>query len=223
VAALPDGTLTLLFSDIEGSTGLLKRLGDGWPDALARQRAVLREAVAAHGGVVVDCQGDALFAVFRSAHEGVAAAEQAQRALAEEPWPEDVPLRARMALHTGEPRPSGDGYVGLDVVRAARLCAAGHGGQVLLSETARLLSGAAVKPLGEVRLRGVDAPERVYQLTLTGLQGSFPPLRTPALEKRSPAESQRSFDERMQRASEELGSRILERVAGRVEEKLRRL
>ena len=132
---LPEGTVTLLFSDIEGSTALLKRLGDGWPDVLHRQRLLLREAIAAGDGVVVDCQGDAMFAAFRSAPSAVAAAAAAQRGHAQEQWPDGTRVRVRMALHTGEPHRTTDGgYTGIDVVRAARLCAAGHGGQVLMTD-----------------------------------------------------------------------------------------
>src|SRR5690242_4374171 len=133
--ALPEGTVTMLFSDIEGSTTLLKRLGDGWPDVLKRQRTLLREAVDANDGIVVDCQGDAMFAVFQSASAGVAAALRAQTQMSQEAWPDGTAVRVRMALHTGEPHRTEDGgYTGIDVVKAARLCAAGHGGQVLLSD-----------------------------------------------------------------------------------------
>ena len=162
---LPDGTVTLLFSDIEGSTALLKRLGDGWPDVLDRQRRLLREAIAGGNGVVVDCQGDAMFAAFRSAPAGVAAAIAAQRGHALEQWPDGTKVRVRMALHTGEPhRTSDGGYTGIDVVRAARLCAAGHGGQVLMTETTRGISRAEAIELGSTRLPDMDGPEPVYQL-----------------------------------------------------------
>src|SRR5690348_3838164 len=128
----PTGTLTLLMSDIEGSTALVRQLGAGWPPVLERHRALLRAAVAEHGGVVVDCQGDALFAVFRSSLAAIAAARQSHRALADESWPGGVRLRVRMGLNTGEPIRADGGYAGIDVVRAARLCEAAHGGQTLL-------------------------------------------------------------------------------------------
>ena len=119
---LPDGTVTMLFSDIEGSTALLKRLGDGWPGVLERQRALLREAIHAGDGVVVDCQGDAMFAAFRSASAAAAAALRAKTQMAREAWPDGTAVRVRMALHTGEPHRTDDGgYTGIDVVKAARL------------------------------------------------------------------------------------------------------
>src|SRR5579871_3462183 len=117
MSELPTGTVTLLFTDIEGSTALLKRLGDGWPDVLHRQRGLLREAVAAGDGAVVDCQGDALFAAFPSARSAVAAAIVAQRQHTLAEWPDGTAVRVRMALHTGEPQLTADGgYTGVDVV-----------------------------------------------------------------------------------------------------------
>jgi len=167
MSELPAGTVTLMFSDIEGSTALLKRLGDGWPDVLKQQRGLLREAVAAGDGVVVDCQGDAMFAAFRSAPSGVAAAIVAQRQHTLAEWPDGTAVRVRMSLHTGEPHLTDEGgYTGIDVVRAARLCAAGHGGQVLLTEATRLISGAETVDLGSTSLPDMDGPEHVYQLVL---------------------------------------------------------
>jgi class 3 adenylate cyclase len=219
---LPDGTVTLLFSDIEGSTALLKRLGDGWPAVLERQRSLLREAIAAGDGVVVDCQGDAMFAAFRSAPAGVAAAVRAQTDLAREEWPDGTAVRVRMALHTGEPHRTDDGgYTGIDVVRAARLCAAGHGGQVLLTEAARLVSGAATIDLGPATLPDMDQPERVHQLSAPGLAASFPPLRSQAA---SPLETLEhgpdDLEGRIDRAEKTLERRINERVAGVIERAL---
>ena len=165
MSELPSGTVTLLFSDIQGSTALLKRLGDGWPGVLERQRALLRESIDAGGGVVVDCQGDAMFAAFRSARGATAAAASAQVRMADEEWPDGTAVRVRMALHCGEPHRTDDGtYTGIDVVRAARLCAAAHGGQVLMTEAARLLSDAQTIDLGTAQLRDIDGPERVHQL-----------------------------------------------------------
>src|SRR4051812_9576562 len=144
---LPPGTVTLLFTDIEGSTRLLQRLGDGYADALAGHRRALRQAFAVHGGVEVDAQGDAFFCVFASAAEAVAAASDAQLALA------GGPVRVRMAVHTGEPTWTGEGYVGADVHRAARICAAGHGGPIVGSPSTRsLLAGDALLGLRAPRL-----------------------------------------------------------------------
>ena len=216
---LPDGTVTLLFSDIEGSTALLKRLGDGWPDVLLRQRVLLREAIAAGDGVVVDCQGDAMFAAFRSAPSAVAAAAAAQRGHAQEQWPDGTRVRVRMALHTGEPHRTTDGgYTGIDVVRAARLCAAGHGGQVLMTDTTRAISRAETLDLGSATLPDMDGPERVYQLVVPGLQAEFPPLRRTAA---SPLETiehgDEPFDRRIDRVSKEFENRINNWVADQLE------
>jgi predicted ATPase/class 3 adenylate cyclase len=191
---LPIGTVTLLFTDIEGSTRLLHRLGDLYPEALMAQRDLLRAAVAAHDGHEVDSQGDALFAAFWRASQAVSAAVDAQRALASYPWPEGGPrggdmgalpmVRVRMGLHTGEPTRTASGYVGLDVHRAARICAAGHGGQILLSQpTAALVQdhlpvGASVRDLGAHRLKDFDRPEQVYQLIVPDLESEFPQPRT---------------------------------------------
>ena len=141
---LPTGTVTLLFTDIEGSTRLLQRLDEGYAEVLDAHHRALRAAVAAHGGLEVDTQGDAFFVCFPRAVDAVAAAVAAQRALAAEPWPEDAAVRVRMGLHTGEPRLAGGRYVGLDVHRAARVCAAGHGGQVLLTQSTRDLVDQAL-------------------------------------------------------------------------------
>ena len=166
---LPSGTVTFLFTDIEGSTRLLHELGDGYADALAEHRRVLREAFARHGGVEVDTQGDAFFVAFARASDAVAAAADGQAAL------EGGPLRVRMGLHTGEPIVTEEGYVGLDVHRAARIAAAGHGGQVLVSQATRDLAGVdGLRDLGEHRLKDLSASERLYQLG----EGDFPPLKT---------------------------------------------
>src|SRR5215472_15918334 len=132
---LPRGTVTLLFTDIEGSTRLLHELGDAYGGALAEHRRVLREAFRRHGGVEVDTQGDAFFVAFARASDAVAAAEDGQRALA------NGPVKVRIGIHTGEPTVTADGYAGLDVHRAARIAASGHGGQVLLSQSTRDLAG----------------------------------------------------------------------------------
>ena len=151
---LPMGVVTLLFTDVEGSTRLLQELGDGYGDALLEHRRRLRAAFAEHDGVEVDTQGDAFFVAFSRASDAVAAAEDAQRALA------DGSIRVRMGLHTGEPRLSEEGYVGLDVHKGARIAAVGHGGQVLLSSTTRALVDADVRDLGPHRLKDLSSPEQ---------------------------------------------------------------
>src|SRR6478672_6506869 len=158
MAELPTGTVTFLFTDIEGSTKLLHELGDGYADALAKHRRLLRDAFAAHDGVEVDTQGDAFFVAFGRASDAIAAAANAQRELAQ------GPVRVRMGIHTGEPLRTEEGYVGMDVHRAARIAAAGHGGQVLLSESTAGLVEEVLRPLGEHRLRDLLEPLRLFQL-----------------------------------------------------------
>jgi predicted ATPase/class 3 adenylate cyclase len=177
---LPDGTVTLLFSDIEGSTRLLQRAGDAYPGLLAEHRRLLRDAFARHGGCEVDSEGDAFFVAFASAGEAVAAAAAAQRALAEHEWPDDAEIRVRMGLHTGEPRQIDGRYVGLDVHQAARVMAAGHGGQVVVSESTRALVGDGIelRDLGEHRLKDLSGRQRLYQLQVEGIPAEFPPLKT---------------------------------------------
>ena len=185
VGGLPSGTVTFLFTDIEGSTELLKRLGrDRFESVLAEHDGVLRAAVAASGGWVVDTQGDSLFCAFRSAGDAVSAAIEAQRELAEHEWPEQVRVRVRMGLHSGEPKAGEERYVGIGVHRAARIGAAAHGGQVLVSETARALvsddlpAGVSLRDLGVHRLKDIDEPVRLYQVVAAGLDDRFPALRT---------------------------------------------
>ena len=176
MSELPSGTVTMLFSDIEGSTRLLQRLGAAWADVVGAHNRILRGAFSAAGGQEVDRQGDAFFAVFASAREAVAAAVGAQRGLAAATWPEDVSVRVRMGIHTGEPQVGEEGYLGLDVVRASRICGVARGGQVLLSETTRALlgrgavDGTEVRELGEVELRGIEERERVWELVVPGLE-----------------------------------------------------
>src|SRR5690242_13450438 len=164
---LPSGTVTFLFTDIEGSTRLLHELGaERYAEALAEHRRVLREAVARHGGVEVDTQGDAFFVAFPTAGGALAAAQEAQKALS-------IPVR--MGIHTGAPHVTADGYVGADVHRAARIAAAGHGSQVLVSAAAAaLLDADGLRELGEHRLKDLSSPERIYQLGA----GEFPRLKT---------------------------------------------
>ena len=180
MAGQPTGTVTLLFTDIEGSTRLVERLGTNrYGEALDLHRRLLRTAFERHGGYEVDCEGDAFFVAFTSAREATAAAEEAQQAIAAAPWPDGGVIRVRMGLHTGEPLAAPPKYVGIDVHKAARIMAAGHGGQVLLSEaTRRLVGDAAVVPLGEHKLKDFQQAEPLYQLCIDGLRTEFPPLNT---------------------------------------------
>jgi class 3 adenylate cyclase len=155
---LPSGTVTFLFTDVEGSTRLLRKYREAYAELLADHRRRIRAAIAAHDGVETDSVGDALFAAFHRAPDAVAAAGDAQTALAA------GPVRVRMGLHTGKPVVTDEGYVGLDLHRAARIAAAGHGGQVLLSQATRDLVAVDVCDLGEHRLKDLPRPERMYQL-----------------------------------------------------------
>jgi class 3 adenylate cyclase len=185
MAVLPVGTVTFAFTDVEGSTQLLKELGDRYADVVRDYRRIVREALAAAGGNEVDTQGDAFFFSFPRARDAVAGAVAAQRALAAHDWPDRKEVRVRIGLHTGEPAVGEEGYVGLDVVRAARICAAAHGGQILLSETTRALLGGGLPDgtrlvdLGVQRLKDVEE-ERIYQLSVEGLDDRFPTLRSGA-------------------------------------------
>jgi YVTN family beta-propeller protein len=181
---LHGGTVTFLFTDIEGSTRLLKQLGGGYAEVLGEHQRILRAAFAAHGGQEVDTQGDSFFVAFRTAKDAVAAAVDAQRDLEAHNWPEGAPVRVRMGMHTGEPRVGGERYVGIGVNRAARIGAAGHGGQVLLSSTTKELAeedlppGVTIRDLGERRLKDLDQRQRLYQLVIDGLPNKFKALRT---------------------------------------------
>jgi predicted ATPase/class 3 adenylate cyclase len=174
----------MLFSDIEGSTALLSRLGDGYGEALDGQRRILRQAWADHGGVEMGTEGDSFFVVFTTAPAAVAAAVQAQRALATSDWPGGELVRVRMGIHTGSPTVHDGGYVGMDVHRAARISAAAHGGQVLLSAaTVELVADGLpgdvkVRDLGLHRLKDIPRAERLYQLDVDGLASDFPAPRT---------------------------------------------
>jgi predicted ATPase/class 3 adenylate cyclase len=183
-ADLPTGTVTFLFSDIEGSTRLLQRLGDRYPDVLESHQRLLRKAFAGLGGTVFGTEGDSFFVVFPGATQALAAAVDAQRALAGHAWPEKGEVRVRIGVHTGEGTLGGDSYVGMDVHRAARIAAAGHGGQVLVSESTRALAEHALpeevtlRNLGEHRLKDLLKPERIFQLVHPKLSSDFPPLAT---------------------------------------------
>jgi predicted ATPase/class 3 adenylate cyclase len=180
MAEAPSGTVTLLFSDIEGSTRLLQRTGESYADLLAEHRRLLHEAFERHRGFEVDSEGDAFFVAFASANDAAAAAADAQRALAVHEWPVGAEIRVRMGLHTGEPRFVEGRYVGLDVHHAARVMAAGHGGQVLVSESTRALLDERfrLRDLGEHRLKDLSGPQHLYQLQIDGLRDEFPPLNT---------------------------------------------
>ena len=204
MAALPGGTVTFLFTDVEGSTRLLQELRDSYGEVVRDHRRLLREHLGEKGGTEVDTQGDAFFYSFPRARDAVSCAVAAQRALAEHDWPEGAQVRVRMGLHTGEPSVGEEGYLGLDVVRAARICSAGHGGQILLSETTRALlgndlpEGVSVVDLGRQSLKDIQN-ERIYELALDNAPGSFPPLKSEA-----PKSSSDRLAERIERHVEEM-------------------
>ena len=168
---LPSGTVTFLFSDIEGSTALLKQLGDEqYAELLRTHRRIVRETFGLYHGQEIDTQGDAFFYSFHRAREAVAAAVDVQRKHNDEAWPQGVSVRLRLGLHTGEPAVGEDGYTGLDVVRASRIAAVGRGGQVLLSDTTRAIvagdlpDGVTMRSLGDQRLKDIDQPEPLHEL-----------------------------------------------------------
>ena len=182
---LPTGTVTFLFTDIEGSTLLLGRVGDRqYADVLSQHQRLLRAAFAQGGGHEIDTQGDSFFVVFQSAKDAVATAVAAQLSINAHTWPPDVAVRVRMGLHTGTPTNAGGRYIGLDVHRAARICAAGHGGQILLSlETGGLVEdnpppGVSLRDLGSHRLKDLKQPEKVFQVLHRELPDGFPPLKS---------------------------------------------
>ncbi|NIM94545.1 MAG: hypothetical protein GTO18_12665 [Anaerolineales bacterium] len=193
---LPEGTVTFLFSDIEGSTELLKQLKDQYTSLLADQRRILRDVFSSWNGQEVDTQGDAFFYSFPRATEAVSAAVEVQRAITSHTWPEGAEVRIRMGLHTGEPSTWEEGYVGMDVHRAARIAHVGHGGQVLLSETTaplvrdELPEGVSIEDLGRHLLKDMHRPERIRQLVIEDLTFEFPPLTSlevlPTAEMREP-------------------------------------
>jgi predicted ATPase/class 3 adenylate cyclase len=175
--------VTFLFTDIEGSTRLLRELGEGYRMVQDRHAEILRRAIAAEDGIEVRTEGDSFFAAFRTPSQATRAAVAAQRALAEADWPGTVPLRVRMGMHTGEGVLGGGDYVGIDVNRAARIAAAGHGGQILLSEATRVLvedavpDGVRIRGLGRHALRDFDEPQPLHDLVIAGLPDDFPPIR----------------------------------------------
>jgi predicted ATPase/class 3 adenylate cyclase len=181
MSGLPSGTVTFLFTDIEGSTRLLRQLGERYAEVVGRHDRLVRAACDDQGGREINTQGDAFFVAFERARDAVAAAVQAQRALAAELWPEGVGVRVRMGLHTGEPMVGATNYLGLAVHRAARICALGHGGQILLSSATReileddLRPAIAFRDLGEHRLKDFDRPEHLFQVVVRDLPADFPP------------------------------------------------
>ena len=184
VTARVSGTVTFMFTDIEGSTGLLKRVGrERYAELLALHQALLREVLATHRGEEIDSQGDSFFVTFRGASDAVLAAMAIQRSLADHEWPEDAGPRVRIGIHSGEATAAGERYLGFSVHRAARISDAGHGGQVLLSDATRALveddlpAGVHLRDLGVFGLKDVDRPERIFQVIADGLQVEFPPLR----------------------------------------------
>src|SRR5215467_10543035 len=181
---LPRGTVTLLFTDMEASTRLLQQVGERYTDLLEEYRHLLRAAFGRWNGNVVDTQGDAFFVAFARATDAVSGAVAAQRALASYVWPAEVVVRVRIGLHTGEPTLTSEGYTGLDVHHAARIMSAGHGGQVLLSQTTRdlvehdLPAGVSLRDLGAHRLKDLQQKSHLYQLVIADLPADFPPLKT---------------------------------------------
>jgi DNA-binding SARP family transcriptional activator/class 3 adenylate cyclase len=188
----PSGTVTFLFTDIEGSTQLVRALRDRYGELIERHRSILREAFAAHGGREVDTQGDSFFVAFARAQDAAAAAIQSQRGLAAETWPDDASVLVRMGLHTDEPRLGEGGYHGMGVVRGARICAAARGGQVLCSESTRTLllggelEGATLRDAGTFTLKGLDGPERLHQLVAPGLPETFTPAQVESVRASAP-------------------------------------
>src|SRR6266566_4463492 len=181
---LPMGTVTFLFTDIEGSTHLLQQGGERYPSLLEEYRSLVRTAFHAWSGHQVDTQGDGFFVAFARASEAIGAAVEMQRCLASHAWPQGVLVRVRMGLHTGEPELTSEGYVGLDVHQAARIMSAGHGGQILLSQSTRELleqelpAAVSLRDLGAHRLKDLQRPTRLFQVVIADLPADFPPLRT---------------------------------------------
>ena len=178
MTSLPTGTVTFLFSDIEGSTKLVQSAGSAYSGLIADVRRLLRGEITANGGSEVDATGDELSAVFEGVEPALTAALAGQARIRDHKWPDGVVVKVRMGLHTGVPQLGEEGYTGLDVIRASRIAAAGHGGQILLSSTAApFVSGVESRDLGTHRLQGLPDPERILQVIAEGLPRDFPPLR----------------------------------------------
>jgi predicted ATPase/class 3 adenylate cyclase len=194
MAEFPTGTVTFLFTDIEGSTRLLQELGDGYRPVQELHDAILRRAISEAGGTVVRTEGDSFFAAFRTPAAAVRAAVDAQRGLACDGWPHGRSVRVRMGLHTGEGVRGGDDYLGIDVNHAARIAAASWGGQVLLSEATKVLvddalpEGVTIRSLGQHRLKDLPHPEHLYDLVIASLTADFPPPRTLEVPSNLPAQ-----------------------------------
>src|SRR5438445_4001643 len=210
MSTLPGGTVTFVFTDIEGSTKLLQDLGDeAYGRVSGDHRKIVRETFGERGGTEIDTQGDAFFFSFPRARDAVTAAVEAQRALRDHEWPNGSKVLVRMGLHTGEPHIGEEGYLGIDVVRAARISAAGHGGQILISETTRALlgnqlpDGVAVHDLGQQHLKDIQH-EHIYELTIDGHNVPVRPLKTEAPQSRT----------------EDLTARFKERIDAYVERQL---
>jgi len=210
MSTLPAGTVTFVFTDIEGSTQLLQQLGDRYAEVARDHRRLVRGALGGAGGTEVDTQGDAFFFSFARARDAARGAVEAQRALRAHQWPGGAEVRVRMGIHTGEPAVGDEGYLGMDVVRAARISAAGHGGQILVSETTRALlgnelpDGVTLHDHGQAQLKDIQH-ERIYELAVDGGPSSFPPLKTDAPKS----------------AGETLAERIKEQVEREIEESFR--
>jgi class 3 adenylate cyclase/CheY-like chemotaxis protein len=179
MAELPTGTVTFLFTDVEGSTALAHKLAHDFQDVLVQHRNLVRSAVTDRGGVEIDVRGDEFFVAFEDAGSAAHAAVAAQCAILSYAWPPEAELRIRMGMHTGEAIYADKDYLGVDVHKAARICFAGHGGQILLSEATHELVPEELerRELGAYRLRGLPTPERIFQLVVPGLPHDFPALR----------------------------------------------
>jgi class 3 adenylate cyclase len=187
VATLPTGFVTFLLTDIEGSTALLRQLGDGYGKMLNDVRGIIRRAVLRAGGHEVDARADEFFAAFEQVGRAIQAAVTIQRTLSGRSWPDDLECRVRVGIHSGRPTLTETGYIGLSVHTAARICTAGHGGQIVVSGAAKtatkgaLPEGLRLRGLGRHRLLGMTRPEPLFQIEAEGLEADFPPLRTDTL------------------------------------------
>ncbi|HST24509.1 MAG TPA: adenylate/guanylate cyclase domain-containing protein [Gaiellaceae bacterium] len=228
--ALPAGTVTFVFTDLEGSTALLKQLGERYGEVLSEHRRIVRETFSAAGGSEIDTQGDAFFYAFPRAREAVTSSVEVQRQHAAADWPDGATVRVRIGLHTGEPSVAEEGYLGLDVVRAARICTVARGGNVLLSETTRALigsslpDGVSVFPIGERHLKGIDEPERVFELEIEGVETTPEPKPPPAAApenlpkppKRKPKQPKPGREKELERRFESFGERLADGIQERV-------